>query len=187
MNEPAIRLEEQIINLFPKKEMQICGGWILIKSEGCLFVYPLYYRFSEKNIQDNIRKCEEIGRQNGSECVFRIVEHTNYYLSALLTDTGYILQKCGVVGELHLAESANHIGTEKQELLFLHGENQPKDTELEDVLQFSIKNGITQILADIPEWEKLPEQYERVGFRKAYLYRCYQKRTYSNSNGCNVY
>ena len=42
-------------------------------------------------------------------------------------------------------------------------------------MQFGVENGITQILADIPGREELPEQYKRAGFSKAYLYRCYQK------------
>jgi len=31
MNEPAIRLEEQIISLFPGVETLVCHGWILKK------------------------------------------------------------------------------------------------------------------------------------------------------------
>lgn len=54
MNEPAIRLEEQVISLF------------------------------------------------------RIVEHTNYHLSAILTDNGYALRKCGIVGELCLPDSTQN-------------------------------------------------------------------------------
>lgn len=33
MNEPAIRMEEQIISLFPGMETLICHGWILKKME----------------------------------------------------------------------------------------------------------------------------------------------------------
>ncbi|MCM1563527.1 MAG: hypothetical protein NC079_07940 [Clostridium sp.] len=109
MNEPAIRLEEQIISLFPGVDTLICHGWILKKMERHFCVYPLYYKFSEENIPDNIQRCEEISRQSGMGCVFRIVEHTNYYLSAILTDTGYALWKCGIVGELCLPDSKNRI------------------------------------------------------------------------------
>ena len=35
--------------------------------------------------------------------------------------------------------------------------------------------GRVRILADIPGREGLPEQYGWLGFRRAYLYRCYQK------------
>ena len=44
-------------------------------------------------------------RQCGAGCVFRIVEHTNYHLSSILTDSGYGLEKCGVVGEC----DGNHV------------------------------------------------------------------------------
>lgn len=64
-----------------------------IRLEEHLFVYPLYYKFSQENIPDNVQKCEEISRQSGAGCVFRIVEHTNYYLSSILTNRGYTLEK----------------------------------------------------------------------------------------------
>ena len=109
MNEPAIRLEEQIISLFPGMETLVCHGWILKKMEGQFLVYPLYYKFTEGNIPDNIQRCEEISRQGGRNCVFRIVEHTNYHLSGVLTDTGYTLWKCGVVCELCLTVKRHFI------------------------------------------------------------------------------
>lgn len=109
MNEPAIRLEEQIISLFPGMDTLICHGWILKKMEGHFCVYPLYYKFSEGNIPDNIQRCEEISRQSGMGCVFRIVEHTNYHLSAILTDIGYALWKCGIVGGLRLPDSESSV------------------------------------------------------------------------------
>ncbi len=46
---------------------------VLKKMGGQFLVYPLYYKFSEGNIPDNIQKCEEISRQSGKNCVFRIV------------------------------------------------------------------------------------------------------------------
>jgi len=115
MNEPAIRMEEQIVSLFPGMETLVCHGWILKKMEGQVLVYPLYYKFSDGNIPDNIQRCEEISRQSGKRCVFRIVEHTNYHLSSILTDTGYILWKCGVVCELCLTGSESCLGSEKKE------------------------------------------------------------------------
>ncbi len=60
MNEPAIRTEEQIISLFPDRETQVCRGWVLKRMEGQLLVYPLYYKFSEGDIPENIRRCEEM-------------------------------------------------------------------------------------------------------------------------------
>ncbi len=68
----------------------------------------------------------------------------------------------------------------KQNLLFLPDGILPDGTGLEEVLQFGVENGITQILADIPGHEELPEQYKRAGFSKAYLYRCYQKEEKSS-------
>ena len=127
MNEPAIRTEEQIISLFPGRETFVCRGWVLKKMGESLLVYPLYYKFSEGDILENVRRCGEISRQCGAECVFRIVEHTNYHLSAILTDAGYVLRECGIVSELYL-----------------------------------------------------PEQYERAGFNRSYLYRCYQKEEKSS-------
>lgn len=210
MNEPAIRLEEQIISLFPGMETLVCHGWILKKMEKHFCVYPLYYKFSEGNIPDNIQRCEEISRQGGKNCVFRIVEHTNYHLSSILTNTGYALWKCGVVCELCLSGSESClsgekksrlflrkgadeetveyimpgadavIGLKRQELLFLTDGNLPDDVTIEDILQFSIMNGIKKILADIPAKEELPEQYKRAGFNRAYLYRCYQKEDTGN-------
>ncbi len=210
MNEPAIRMEEQIISLFPGVETLVCQGWILKKMEGQFLVYPLYYKFSEGNIPDNIQRCEEISRQSGKNCVFRIVEHTNYHLSSILTDTGYALWKCGVVCELCLtgsesclsgekksrlflkkmadeetmeyvmSEADTVIGIKRQELLFLPDGNLPGNVDLGGILRFSMKNGITKVLADLPENEDLPEQYKRAGFNRAYLYRCYQKEDIGN-------
>ncbi len=54
MNEPAIRTEEQIISLFPDRETLICWGWVLKRMERQLLVYPLYYKFSEGDIPENI-------------------------------------------------------------------------------------------------------------------------------------
>ena len=211
MNEPAIRTEEQIISLFPDRETQVCRGWVLKRMEGQLLVYPLYYKFSEGDIPENIRRCEEIGRQCGAGCVFRIVEHTNYHLSSILTDNGYGLEKCGVVGEWNLTGDAGKlcmerkmpeglflkngnggteyvmagetvIGIKRQGLLFLPDGNL-SDIGLEDILRFAAANGIVRILADIPGREELPEQYGRLGFRRAYLYRCYQKNQEEKSSG----
>ena len=109
MNEPAQRCEEQIISLFQDRETQICQGWILKKMGGHLCVYPLYYKYSQGNIPDNIQKCEEVSRRSGLDCVFRIVEHTNYHLSSILTDNGYVLKKCGVVGEWNITEDAGNL------------------------------------------------------------------------------
>lgn len=66
------------------------------------------------------------------------------------------------------------VGIKHQGLLFLPDGNLP-DTGLEDILRFAAANGIVKILADIPGEEELPEQYGRLGFCRAYLYRHYQK------------
>ena len=211
MNEPAIRTEEQIISLFPDRETLICRGWVLKRMEGQLLVYPLYYKFSEGDIPENIRRCEEISRQCGAGCVFRIVEHTNYHLSSILTDNGYGLEKCGVVGECDLTRNAGEpcmegkiqgelflnngnggteyvmagesvVGIKRQGLLFLPDGNL-SDTGLEDILRFAAANGIVKILADIPGEEELTEQYGRLGFCRAYLYRRYQKNQEEKSSG----
>ena len=211
MNEPAKRCEEQIISLFQDRETLVCQGWILKKMGGRLLVYPLYYKYSQGNIPDNIQKCEEISRWSGMDCVFRIVEHTNYHLSSILTDNGYVLKECGVVGEWTITEDVGNlyaprttqdslllkngtegenaeyvmadvdtvIGIKRQELLFLPDGNLP-DAGIGDILRFSVDNGITRILADIPGKEELPEQYGRAGFHRAYLYRCYQKEEKSS-------
>ena len=79
-----------------------------------------------------------------------------------------------------MAEPDITIGIKKQNLLFLPDGILPDGTGLEEVLQFGVENGITQILADIPGHEELPKQYKRAGFSKAYLYRCYQKEEKSS-------
>ena len=212
MNESAVRLEEQVISLFSEWETEICQGWILKKMGRYLLVYPLYGNCSQMNILDDIHKCEEISCQGSLNCMFRIVEYTNYYLSSVLADNGYRVEKCCVVGELYLLEKgsclyesemqkcrlflkqgkgtetveyvmAEHditVGIKRQNLLFLPDGNLPDGTDLEEILQFGVENGITQILADIPGREELPEQYKRAGFSKAYLYRCYQKEEKSS-------
>lgn len=212
MNESAVRLEEQIISLFSEWETEICRGWILKKWGSHLWVYPLYGDCSQMNILDNIQKCEEISCQGSLNCMFRIVEYTNYYLSSVLADHGYRVEKCCVVGKLYLLEKGSclykpemqkcrlflkqkkgmemveyvmaepdiTIGIKRQNFLFLPDGNLPDGIDLEEVLQFGVKSGITQILADIPGREELPEQYKRAGFSKAYLYRCYQKENLRN-------
>ena len=114
MNESAIRLEEQIISLFADRETQVYHGWILKKMRTHFLVFPLYYKLSEKNLLDIIRKCEKISAQSGRECVFRIVEHTNYHLKAVLKDIGYELRKCGIVSELRLGDYKNSFAGKKK-------------------------------------------------------------------------
>ena len=84
--------------------------------------------------------------------------------------------------EYVMAEPDITVGIKRQNLLFLPDGNLPDGTGLEEILQFGVENGITQILADIPGWEELPEQYKRAGFSKAYFYRCYQKEKSSRKN-----
>ena len=98
--------------------------------------------------------------------------HTNYYLSSILTDSGYGLEKCGVVGEWNLTVDAGELCVK----------GKTSDTGMEDILRFSMANGIVRILAYIPGREGLPEQYGRLGFCRAYLYRCYQKKQEEKSS-----
>lgn len=97
MNESAVRLEEQIISLFPTLKTEVYQGWILKHSYQTI-VYPLYGSF-DKNIAERIQACEAISRQKSLNCRFRIVEHTNYYLAARLEDCGYKLHHSYIVGE----------------------------------------------------------------------------------------
>ena len=62
MNEPAVRLEEQIISLFPALETEVYQGWILKQTSNQTIVYPLYGS-SDKNITKHIQACEEIIHQ----------------------------------------------------------------------------------------------------------------------------
>ena len=94
-----------------------------------------------------------------NEPAIRTEEHTNYHLSSILTDNGYGLKNCGVVGEWNMTEDTGNLPC----------------VGIEDILRFKVADGITRILADIPGKEKLPEQYERAGFHRAYFYRCYHK------------
>ena len=79
-----------------------------------------------------------------------------------------------------MSEDDTVIGLKRQELLFLPDGNLPDNVDLDDILRFSMINGITKVLADIPAKEELPEQYKRAGFNRAYLYRCYQKEDTEN-------
>ena len=73
------------------------------------------------------------------------------------------------------------IGIKRQGLLFIPDGNLP-DIGMEDILRFAATNGIVRILADIPGRGELPEQYGRLGFYRAYLYRCYQKKQEEKSS-----
>ncbi len=108
MNACAIRLEEQIISLFSQQETELYQGWILKKEEKYLCVYPLYSYYPDHNILQAIQRCEEIGQQNGLECLFRIAEYTNYHLASILLDQGYHIQKSCLVGEFQVEETKHH-------------------------------------------------------------------------------
>ena len=150
MNEPAAKMEEQIISLFPGRETLICRGWVLKRTESRLLVYPLYYKFSEEDISENICRCEEISRHCGAECVFRIVEHTNYHLSSILTENGYGPEKCGVVGEWNLTENAGKLCMEgkMQGGVFLKNGNAlpllSEKTGGEIIRKRGVENGFTE-------------------------------------------
>ena len=104
MNEPALRLEEQIISLFSNFKTEIYQGWVLKETSCHTIIYPLYGS-SDNSIVERIRACEEISRQKSLSCEFRIIEHTNYHLAACLEDNGYKLRHCYIVGEWHLNEA----------------------------------------------------------------------------------
>lgn len=105
MNEPAVRLEEQIINLFSGYGTEIYQGWILKDILRRTVVWPLYGSL-DQNISDRIQACEAIGRRRLQSCEFRIVENSNYYLASLLADNGYRPQCSYIVGEFAVAEGA---------------------------------------------------------------------------------
>ena len=90
--------------------------------------------------------------------------------------------KNGNGGTEYVMAGETVVGIKRQGLLFLPDGNLP-DTGLEDILRFSMANGIVRILADIPGREELPEQYGRLGFHRAYLYRRYQKNKEAESSG----
>ena len=79
-----------------------------------------------------------------------------------------------------MADADTVIGIKRQELLFLP-DGSLLGASIEDILRFSVDNGVTRILADIPGKEELPEQYGRAGFQRGYLYRCYQKEEKSST------
>lgn len=123
MNEPAVRLEEQIISLFPSLETEIYQGWVLKQTPHKTVIYPLYGDLlSKQDIVDCIKECEEISRQKSLNCEFRIVEHTNYYLASILEDNGY-KRHCHIVMERYVNERAaapNHnTGKEVPEIKIL--------------------------------------------------------------------
>ena len=95
---------------------------------------------------------------------------------------GGLFLKNGNGGTEYVVAGEMVVGIKRQGLLFLPDGNLT-DTGLEDILRFAAANGIVRILADIPGREELPEQYGRLGFRRAYLYRCYQKNQEEKSSG----
>ena len=105
MNDAAVRLEEQIISLFPMLETEVYQGWILKYTSHHAVIYPLYGSF-DKNITERIQACEKISHQKSLNCQFRIVEHTNYYLAARLEDYGYKLHCSYIVGKWCINENA---------------------------------------------------------------------------------
>lgn len=63
MNEPAVRLEEQIISLFSNLETELYQGWVLKQTSRKTVVYPLYgASLSRQDIIDRIKMCKEISR-----------------------------------------------------------------------------------------------------------------------------
>ena len=89
--------------------------------------------------------------------------------------------KNGNGGTEYVMAGETVIGIKRQRLLFLTDGNLP-NISMEDIMRFSAANGIVRILADIPGEEELPEQYGRLGFCRAYLYRRYQKNQEEKSS-----
>lgn len=103
MNESAVKLEEQIINLFSNTQTEVHDGWILKKFADRLLVLPLYNN-SPDCVEERIRACEQIGRKRETDCVFRVVENTNFYLNSRLESRHYMMQNCSIIGELTLTD-----------------------------------------------------------------------------------
>lgn len=210
MNEPSVRLEEQIISLFSNLETEIYQGWVLKDTSRHMVIFPLYSGFlSKREFIKRIKVCEEISRQKSLNCEFRIVENTNYFLTSILEEIGYKMQYCGAVVECCLNEafflsekdkrikservnilldkrkrgnrvenivtnSGFIVGVKCQGLLYLPNGKLSCGVKINDILLFAAGDRISKILVDIPENEKLISYYREAGFRKVYIYRCYQ-------------
>ena len=109
--------------------------------------------------------------------MFRIVEHTNYHLSSILTDNGYVLKECGVVGEWNLTEDTGNLYALKkpQGSLFLKngtgGENAEYVMADAEVIDENLPLGIianTAAIMGITLGKQMPEVvgadvYDRTG------------------------
>ena len=106
------------------------------------------------------------------------MEHTNYHLSSILTDSGYRLEKCGVVGEWNLTGDAGELYMKGkiQGGVFLKNGNDGTEYVMAGEKAIGIKRQGLLLLPD----GNLPEQYGRLGFHRACLYRCYQKNRRRN-------
>lgn len=103
MNEPAVKMEEQIINLFQEVETEVYEGWVLKTLGSRLIVFPLYNVYPD-NMDERIRACERLGNEKSAECMFRIAENTNFYLHSRLEKNRYILRERTIVGDLSITE-----------------------------------------------------------------------------------
>ena len=103
MNEPAVKMEEQIINLFQEAETEVYEGWVLKTLGSRLIVFPLYNVYPD-NMDERIRACERLGNEKSAECMFRIAENTNFYLHSRLEKNRYILRERTIVGDLSITE-----------------------------------------------------------------------------------
>lgn len=242
MNEPILKLEEQIINLYQDTETQVYEGWILKSSGRRLVVFPLYNVYPD-SVDEHIRGCERIGEEKAVKCMFRIAENTNFYLHSRLEKNNYMRQECFVVGELHITEETTaqlkaknltetkkesntdngvgnipetaplpfpdcglflekqkagsirenvfmmqmdengnrgkcihrKVGVKQGKLLFIAQGAGTSRLRAEDVLEFSLMNGVERVLVDVPETIFLGGNFGEYGFRKAYTYCCYRK------------
>ncbi len=100
MNEQAIRTEETLTNLIARAETILYDGWVLKVIAEYMIVYPLYSKSSD-NMQERIQMCEQLGKENGATCIFRIPQYTNYFLKSRLLDNGYR----ATIGALNLKDT----------------------------------------------------------------------------------
>lgn len=74
-----------------------------------------------------------------------------------------------------IADDGSIVGIQRQELLYLPDGNLSCKLKINDIFQFAAENQISRILVNIRENETLSAHYQKSGFRKLYLYHCYQK------------
>lgn len=146
MNEPAVKMEEQIINLFQEAETEVYEGWVLKTLGSRLIVFPLYNVYPD-NMDERIRACERLGNEKSAECMFRIAENTNFYLHSCLEKNRYILRERTIVGDLSITE-------ETADRFSLYGRRESKN---EDRTENIIESGIAGRVEKSPAIDTKPK------------------------------